>query len=246
MKNMKKAILLLATILIAGVSLNAQDLYLSWDGETLGENVTVWGEPTASEMEFHAIVHNNSGNGMNIKVRRTQIEIVDGTLNQFYWKVLYAPSIDESSNYLFVPDGGSSETTDFYGRYIPSSKHGTSTVEYTFYNKDNEDQNVKVTVKYWASPEGIAEDAMKGGHISDIYPNPATNTVNLDYNLPAGLDAVEVSIVNLLGAVVKKAVATRDENKLTMNISELEAGIYFYSVLVNDEVYKTKKLIIRK
>ena len=243
---MKKTILLLATIIISAISLNAQDLYLSWDGETLGETTTVWGDPTASEIEFHAIVHNNSGNGMNIKVRRSEIEIVSGTINQFYWKVLYAPSIDESSNYLFVPDGGSTETTDFYGRYIPSSKNGTSTVEYTFYNKDNEDQNVKIQVKYWASPEGIAEDAMKGGSISDIYPNPASRWVNLDYNLPNDVHSAKISIVNLLGAVVKEAVVERNEHKLTMDISDLQAGIYFYTVLINNDVYKTKKLLIQK
>lgn len=243
---MKKPILLLAVIIFTAISINAQDLSLSWEGKTLGETVTIWGEPTASEMEFHAIVHNNSGNGMNIKVRRSQIEIVNGTINQFYWKVLYAPGIDESNNYVFVPDGGSTESTDFYGRYIPSSKNGTSTVEYTFYNKDNESQNVKVKVFYWASPDNIAEDAMTGGSISDIYPNPATNRVTLDYNLPSGLNSVEVNIVNLLGAVVKKAIATRENTKLTMDISELDAGVYFYTVLVSDEIYKTKKLIIRK
>jgi len=243
---MKKTILFFAALLIAVISSNAQGLYLSWEGETLGESVTIWGEPTSSEIDFHAVIHNNSGNGMNIKVRRSQIEIVDGTLNQFYWKVLYAPQVDESTNYLFVPNGGSSEATDFFGRYLPSAKNGTTTVEYTFYNKDNESQNVKVTVKYWASPEGIADEAMQGGSISDIYPNPAGQTVNLDYNLPEGVQSAKVRIVNLLGMVVKEADVDRRGSKLTMDVAELDGGIYFYTVIINNDVYKTRKLIIQK
>lgn len=247
MKNMKKTLLLFAAIIITAISMDAQDLYLTLDGKVLGETVTVWGEPTATEIDFRAVVHNNLDNGINFKVRRNQIEVVDGTSNQYFWAgVLNAPSMDESDKYLFVPAGGESEEGAFYGRYIPSSKMGTSTIEYTFFNKDNEAQNVKVLVKYWASPDGIAEDAMQGGSISDIYPNPATNTVNLDYNIPAGLNSAKVIIVNLLGAVVKEAGVERSENKLTMDVSGLESGIYFYSVLVNDDVYKTKKLIIQK
>lgn len=242
---MKKSILLFASVLFISMSINAQDLYLSWEGETLGETITVWGEPTANEIEFHAIVHNNTGSAINVKVRRSQIEMVDNTQSQIYWGALLAPGVDESPNYKLILPGEETETNDFFGRYNPNAKIGSSTVEYMFFNKDNEDQNVKITVKYWASPEGIAEEAMKGGSMSDIYPNPANQTVNLDYQLTSSVKTAHVKIVNLLGAVVQESIIDLGRTHLTMDISKLETGVYFYTLLVNEDVYKTKKLVVQ-
>jgi hypothetical protein len=243
---MKKILLLFATILFTVVSINAQDLSLSWDGKTLGETVTVWGEPNASQILFHAIVHNNSDNGINVMVRRTEIDIVAETQNNFKWGFDYPPQIDESTSPRLIFKDSQSADDEFIGYYDPNSKMGTSTIEYMFFNKDNEGQNVKVVVKYWTSPDGIAEDAMKHGAISDIYPNPATNTINLDYVFSNDVNSASVSILNLLGAVVKEAAIDRNANKFTLDVSELQAGIYFYTVLVNKDVYQTKKLIIQQ
>lgn len=245
MINMKKTLLTVAVILFAVISMNAQDLTLTWEGETIGETITVWGEPDATEIVFHAVVHNNTDNGINVKVRRKQLTMVDGTMSQFCWGLCFPPATEESPDPRLILAGEQSGDEDFSAHYNPLTNIGTSIVEYMFFNQDNEDQYVKVTVKFWGSPEGIAEDAMLGGSISDIYPNPATTVVNIDYNLPAEVDFVKVRIVNLLGAVVKESVVERSANKLTMNVSELEGGIYFYSVLVNGDVYRTKKLIIQ-
>lgn len=243
---MKKLILLFASVLFISTSINAQDLYLSWEGKTLGETITVWGEPSANEIEFHALVHNNTGNGINVKVRRNQIEMVDNTQSQIYWGALLSPVMDESPNYKLILPGEETGADDFFGRYTPNSKIGSSIVEYMFFNKDNEDQNVKITVKYWASPEGIAEEAMKGGSISDIYPNPASQNVNLDYKFTNAVNTAQVRIVNLLGVVVQDMYVDPDGSQLTIDISDLETGVYFYTLLVNDDVYKTKKLVVKK
>lgn len=243
---MKKSILLFTSILFISMSISAQDLYLSWEGKTLGETITVWGQPSASEIKFHAIVHNNTGNGIAVKVRRTHIEMVDNTHSQIYWGALFSPAIDESPDYKLILAGEQSGTDDFYGRYIPNSKIGSSIVEYMFFNKDNEDQHVKIAVKYWASPEGIAEEAMKGGSISDIYPNPASQTVNLDYQFTNEVNSAQLKIVNLLGAVVQELVIDPYGNQMTIDIANLDSGIYFYTLFINDDVYRTKKFIVQK
>jgi len=245
---MKKTLLTLTVVLMAVFSMNAQaqDITLSIDGETLGESITVWGDPGDAEIVFLAIVHNNTDRDMNIKVRRNRLEMVEGTVSQFCWGgACWPPDTEESPQADTIAAGGQSAEGDFSAHYNPNTHIGTSTVEYLFYNEDNEDQNVKITVYFWASPQSIAEDAMKGGSISDVYPNPAVHTVNFDYNMPATVTSAKVSIVNLLGSVVKETVVEPNANKLSMDISELEDGIYFYNVIVNGKIYKTKKLIIQ-
>ena len=245
---MKKTLLFFAAILLVVFSMNAQqNLTLSWEGEELGETLTLWGHPDSAEIVFHVVCHNNTDRDLNIKVRRNQIEMVDGTSSQFCWGgSCWPPDVDESPSATFIAAGEQSTDEDFSAHYSPSSHIGTSTVEYMFFSEDDEDLNVTITVHYWASPEGIADDAMKGGSVSDVYPNPATKTVNLDYNLPLEVNSAKVKIVNLLGAVLKESDIDINANKITMDVSGLDGGIYFYTVIVNGDIYKTKKLIIQK
>ena len=34
----------------------------------------------------------------------------------------------------------------------------------------------------------------------------------------------------------------QNANKLSMDVSDLTAGIYFYSIVVNNEIFKTKEI----
>lgn len=221
-------------------------LTLTWEGNPIGDTVVVWGEPSDFELVMYANVTNNTGNAMNIMVARKEIVLIEGTYTQICWAGLcYSPTMDTSANYQLVLAGGTSADEDFSGHYVPFGFIGTSIIEFTFYNIADPSVNVSVVVKFWASPEGIAEDAMRGGSISDIYPNPATNYVNLDYNLTSQVKEAKVRVVNLLGSVVKEAIIENNTNQLRMDISDLDNGVYFYSVIVNGDTYKTKKLIVR-
>ncbi|RLD45372.1 MAG: hypothetical protein DRI89_01290 [Bacteroidetes bacterium] len=244
MKKIK--LLTIASILLLALSMNAQDLVLTWEGDTLGDVVTVWGEPGANEIVFQAVVHNNTDQWMKTKVRRNQLDMVEGTSSYFCWGICYPDDVLESQDSILIVSGGSSVDTAFSGQYLPNSKIGTSLVEYIFYNQENEDQQVKVLVKYWASPESIDEGMTNGGSISDIYPNPATTVVSIDYSIPPGLNNARISIVNIYGNVVKELEIDRNAHKLTVDISDMESGIYFYTMLIGNNIYETKKLIIQK
>ena len=145
---------------------------------------------------------------------------------------------------MFAGETASGEN-EFSCHYAPTNEIGTSVFEFKFYNIDNPDEFTSVVVNFWASPEGIAEDAMKGGSISEIYPNPATNYANLDFNLTPSVKNAKVRVINLLGSVVKEANIENGTNQLKLDVSDLDNGVYFYSVLINGETYKTRKLVIR-
>ena len=243
---MKKLLLSFAIILFLYNSSLAQDLTLTHDGNLIGDTVVVWGEPSDFELVMYANLHNNTSNAMNIKVRRVELDMIDGSMSQICWAGLcYSPDKDTSVNYQLIMAGASSGPEDFSGHYLPNGNIGTSIVEFIFYNIDNPSISVSVVVKFWASPASIAEDAMQGGSVSEIYPNPATNYVNLDFNLTPSVKDAKVRIINLLGSVVKEVEIERGANQLRLDISDLDNGVYFYSVIINGDTYKTKKLIVR-
>lgn len=244
---MKKVLLPLVIIILTAFFVSGQSFTLSWNGETLGDTLTVGpDEVPASEIVFQAIVHNNTNNGSNIKVLRNEILMLEGTSSYFKWGPSYFnDTTNLSPNYEFVPAGGSSVSGKFSGNYKINGAVGVSIIEYTFFNKDNTDENVKIVVKFDSSPEAIDENILKNTWISEIYPNPATNFVAIDYDIPLEVNEASVRIVNLLGSVLQEQKIDASNNSLKMNIQDMRRGIYFYSITFNGEIYSTKKLIIR-
>ena len=246
---MKKTLLTIALSLFVAVLVNAQTLSLSHNGVMLGDTVTVWVDPLASTyVDFEMAIHNNTDNGMNVQVAKQTVTALAENQYLFCLGVAcYPPTVDSCGDdvYEFVPAGGASEQKQFKITYNTYELLGIAMVKYNAYNKDNPADSVNIYVKYFAYPEGIAEEAMHGGSISEIYPNPASNSVTLDYQFTNEVRSAQVRVSNLLGSVVKESELQVNSNKAKLDISNLENGIYFYSVIVNGDVYKTKKLIVR-
>ena len=243
---MKKLLFIFTAIFLTAAVAHAQDLTLSWNGHPIGDTLVVFGDANAAEIVSHAIVTNNTAKEMNVKVSRQQIFLVEGALSQFCWGLCYDPATNVSPQYYLLQGGESSPEAQFSGHYLPQSNIGTSIVQYNFYNMDNIGQSVSMIVKYIATPAGIAEEAMANGTISDIYPNPASSFVTLDYQFTSKVNSAEVKIYNLLGSEVKSTSLENNGNKIRLDISDLKNGIYFYSILINNDVYQSKKLIVQR
>ena len=243
---MKKLLLILVTVFLSAGYTFAQDLSLSWKGTPVEDTIYAYGDANAAEIVCHAVVTNNTDKAMNIKVKRERIFLMEGTLSQFCWGLCYPPDTEDSPQYHLLLGNSSSPDEQFSGHYIPNQVIGNSYVKYTFYNMDNIEQQVSVIAKYMATPAGIAEESMIGGSVSEIYPNPANTMINLDYELTDKVEQAEVKIFNLLGAEMKSVMLERNGNRVTMDITGLNNGIYFYSVLVNNDIYRTRKLVVQR
>ena len=251
---MKKITLLMIAFVFSISFVNAQSYVLSWDGMTYGDTVVIAGNPDDAELVFHAILTNNSDDSVTFKVQRRFIHLLDETSHYFCWGLCYLPNHDSvfvSPSYIGLNAGQSTTDYDFAGHYESVYQDstinviGTSIVEYKFFNVDNEDEFVTVVVKFVTTPDGIIDQIMADGFISDMYPNPATHFINLDYELTSKVNNANIRIVNLLGSVVKNVEIDKNSTNLRLDISNLTKGVYFYSVIINNEVYKTKKLIVR-
>ncbi len=80
--------------------------------------------------------------------------------------------------------------------------------------------------------------------VSEVYPNPTREFVSVDYDI-TGLNNAKVVIFNLLGSKVKEIELSDPVGTLKVNTSDLLEGIYFYSLLINNESLITQKLIIK-
>ena len=79
-----------------------------------------------------------------------------------------------------------------------------------------------------------------------VYPNPSHGQVTVQLTSKAGAD-YKLRISNIIGQEVR-TVALRPELSaagLPLDLSELRAGIYFYSLLVDGRVAVTKRLVLQ-
>ncbi len=245
--TMKKIILFLSFFVFTFCYVNAQSFSFTIGGEVLEDTVTVFPDTLgASVIEFTAVVNNLTNVAVETKIARNEIHMVDSAYSDFCWAgTCYPPQIDTSFQIQTIAAGGSSAELDFLAHYTPKGAIGISIIEYTVYNIDNPDENLKLVVRYDTSPNDINENIIRNIWVSDLYPNPASNYVIIDYDMPAEVKKASVKIVNLLGSVVKEQKIDVRNNNMKLDIFDLNGGVYFYSIKVNGEIYKTKKLIIR-
>ncbi len=249
-----KKILLLFTFLSAFTFITkAQEpISLSWDGEVLGDTAVVFGAPNnLGELIFHAVVHNNTDNGMNIMAARTNIDVIGGTQNSFCWFTCWSHTVDTSGNYIFIPAGGQSADDEFSGHYnyndsLGNPQYGTSIIKYSFFSVDDYSIIDTIYVKYVLGYTGLGENNYNGATVSDIFPNPASSTAFIDYKLSNNVSQGEIKIINLVGKTVKTIPISEREGRLKIDVSKFSKGIYFYSVSLDGNIVKTKKFMVKK
>ena len=78
-----------------------------------------------------------------------------------------------------------------------------------------------------------------------LYPNPTSDKVMLEYNLNEG-ETGSIQIYTITGIKVLNYDFTADKNALTFSTAQLKTGIYFYSIVVNNELRASDKLVIIK
>lgn len=77
--------------------------------------------------------------------------------------------------------------------------------------------------------------------VISVFPNPVEDVIRIESNRNYSTEKVNISITDLTGKVFKKITMKQDKN-ITINVSELEKGIYFIT-LSDDECVVTRKMI---
>jgi hypothetical protein len=82
--------------------------------------------------------------------------------------------------------------------------------------------------------------------IHDVYPNPVSDQAYIDYRLHSESVKAKVVIHNILGRAMGEYELPFFENKVKILAEELAAGVYFYTIYLDNDGVLTRKLIVRK
>ncbi len=223
----------------------AQSLGLSWkegpisNGQTLDVSVHV-----NSMVEVGVYVQNTSSQPVEFKVRKQDVYLVSGAHDTYCLGGNCFPGnvpVTPSSVALAPMESDSSFTGDYY----PSGNEGVSVIRYTFFNADNQDDTVSVTIRY-SGALGLTQTDDPARILSNPYPNPASDRVFFDYeNNPTGVQR-QIIIRDMTGRVVREVIIPSGQGVLEVDLSGIDSGIHFYTLLDGQRVVFTRKLIVKR
>lgn len=82
--------------------------------------------------------------------------------------------------------------------------------------------------------------------IHDVYPNPVSDLAYIDYRLHNESVKAKIVIHNILGRSMSESELSFYETRAKILTDELAAGIYFYTLYLDNDGVLTRKLIVRK
>lgn len=126
--------------------------------------------------------------------------------------------------------------------------NGISSAKYMVFNRYNSAETVEFDLNFAVEERTSKEDIFTHPHIilHDVYPNPVVDFAFVNYDISN--DDIEAKIVihNILGNAVDEYVLPVGENKVKIRAESMNAGIYFYTLYLDNEGVVTRKLIVKK
>ena len=245
-----KRLLLLSALSLAGL-LNAQTSFLVTDpntGSPANTQYYFWvgaNDPTVT-LEFP--VKNTSSNTIKSRVNKNVITTVSGQDIYFcYGSNCYTPFVFNSNPVNLTPGQQLPNGTGTYGvrtDFDANGVVGLSIVRYTLYDSLNHADSISVTITYNVTPNSIKNASVAALNLN-ASPNPASNSVNFNYDLNSATNA-SVRIYNSLGNLVKTVSLSGNSKNTQVDVSALEEGFYFYSVISDGKAVLTRRLVIAR
>ncbi len=258
---MKKLLLFISGIAFAGF-LNAQSSYQIT--ELVGGAAAQWHYTfntdtnnlnSPSEILEIKITNVSSANRLT-KIRKSILSMATSTLTAmnhdmfFCYNInCYTPFVNYST--ASIAAGGSlpNSSGTSYGlrtEFDHNQVVGTSVVRYTIYDSLNITDSMNITITYNVTGVTAIKNFSNNVFVSNAAPNPASNTVNFNYDLGSANTEAYIKIYNCLGNAVRTIALNPADKNVQVDVSTLEGGFYFYAVITNGKAVSTRRLVITK
>lgn len=216
-----------------------------------GQTFTVSGNPSSTEFVKYFYVVNESTDSLNLRVRRTEIDVQAGTQNATCWKVCPPPVFagTEVIQYSYSDWVAPLDTNkSFSAHHYLEGLDGCSLYKYEWVDVATQSNVYKtIFLKFDHSSSGCAADLSVGGNANvttKVYPNPSSGTTFMEVDGLSGEVTYEVS--NLLGQRSLNGRSNVQNNGvLNFDVSTLNNGVYFVTIRNNGKLVRTEKLVVK-
>ena len=260
-RTMKKLLLIISGLALTGI-VKAQSSFqvTELQGGAAAQNSYIFNTDTnnlsspSELLEFK--IKNTSVSSKLIKIRKVIQSMATNTVTAFnhdmyfcYNITCYTPSTFYS--YANIAAGaalpsGSGTSYGLRTEFDHNKVVGTSVVKYTIYDSTNTNDAFNITITYNISGVAGIKNINSNVNVSNVAPNPASNLITFTYDMGNANTDAYIKIYNCLGNVVKSISLNPAEKNVQADVSTLEEGFYFYSIITNGKAVSTRRLVIAR
>ena len=234
---MKRWLLLIGYVLLYG-SLSAQNFEVSGLQDAYKGTI---GDLIKAPLR----IKNKTEKPITLVIRRVDTQI--GTTQ----KNLICPDNDcadqRSEEFIFKLEPGQTLQNLSFGLEAGLAE-GYSTVRYMIFNKSNPSESSAIELNYVVEGKSEKTSIYSSKYITihDVYPNPVIDHANIDYKIHSDDVKTKIVIHNILGNTLTEYELASVETSIKIPADQLGAGIYFYTLYIENEGVMTRKLIVKK
>ena len=188
---------------------------------------------------------NNSDKPISLIIRKVTEQI--GSTQRKYFCIDNNCLDSKVEDYVLKVEPGQS-VSNFYVALDAGLNRNESTLRYLAYNKANPNQSMEVELNFEVEEKPDKATIYNSRYITvyDVYPNPAVEEAFLDYDLASDNVNAKILVHNILGNIIGEYALSSLEKRVRIKIEDQSAGIYFYTLYVENEGVMTRKLIVKK
>lgn len=245
---MKKLIPLLIIMFSLGLHTQAQLVILDDnDVDITNDTIRVNGTIDDDYFKVQLYFSNTGEENVEVFVRKHELDMVEDADNSFCWNgSCFSPAVFDVEDPIILGSDETSGAEDFYTEFFTGNAAGVSQVMYEFYDDRDSFETVTITIIFDIDVASDITGFETPGkwRLNDARPNPARDHTWIDYDLPVGVQNAQIVVRNLLGNLVHTENLSMGNERARINTSGLSNGIYIYSLVIDNQVVQSKRLVV--
>jgi hypothetical protein len=231
---MKKQLLLVAAILLTGVT--------SYSQITLSNITTQYfTTDNTTPLDAHLDVENTNSHAVDINIVRFIDQLTAGHDELFCFGLYcYLPNTDTSLFTTNIP--ANSSDGSFKPEITPNGIDGTDKLRYLFYDANNPADSVSVAIEFYINTTAGIKENTNDSYLK--FKNEVNNFTIFNYKLPAGASNARIDIHNMLGSKLNSILLSDKQGMKMITTSELSNGIYLVSLIVNNKTAHSYRMVV--
>jgi len=261
---MKKLLLSFIILFALHSATDAQNIVIyDKTGSTVitGDTLTFWfpEDPAINEsaLDFDATnfarVVNNAPFDLTIKLKRRAKSFIPGSEDYACWGAnCYGPNDPSVTPVWDINDQVPTSSGDTAAGLAPlqlyfdaNNNTGVSVYDYVFYDVNNANDSAVLHLKWFITTLTDINEISEAVQNMKVYPNPAIDQFTIDLNAGIQADDQEIIVRDMLGKLVQREQLNASQEEFTFSTAGMNGGIYFVSYVLEGEVLKTSKLVVR-
>jgi len=125
---------------------------------------------------------------------------------------------------------------------------GVSTIKYIAFSKSSPGDSMEFDLNFMVDERPERPNIYTSEYLilHDLYPNPVKDHAFADYTILNERIEAKIVIHNILGNTIDEYNLPFSENRVKIRAESLSAGVYFYTLYIDNTAVATRKMICKK